>query len=175
MAVKGVVWGAINNAGQVCTSTEKVYVHEKISKEFIEKVVKEVKKLRPEKDFGPLIDEEQLKKVEEHVKEAVSKGADILIGGKIINRKGFFFEPTVLVNVSEDMKIIKEETFGPVLPIKTVKSDEEAIELTNNSNYGLGATIWSKNIGKAKKLGEQIQVGMIWINEVNVPFSGGDY
>ncbi len=175
LVVKGIVWGALNNAGQVCTSTEKVYVFEEIADKFIKKVVEEVKKLRKGIDFGPLINKEQLNKVEKQVKGAISEGAKILTGGNKIEGKGFFFEPTVLVNVKEEMKIMCEETFGPIIPIKTVKNEEEAIKLTNNSKYGLGATIWTKDIEKGKKMGERINVGMVWINDVNLPFSGGDY
>ncbi len=175
LAVKGVVWGAINNAGQVCTSTEKVYVHEKIADEFIREVVEEVKRLRAGIDYGPLISKEQLTKVESHVKEAIAKGAEVLVGGKRIGKKGFFFEPTVLINVDENMKIMCEETFGPIIPIKVVKSEDEAIELTNRSEYGLGVTIWTNNIEKGKQLGNKIDVGMVWINEVNLPLPGGDY
>lgn len=175
LSVKGVVWGALNNAGQVCTSTEKVYVSEEIADQFIKKVVEEVKKLRKGIDFGPLINKEQLNKVEKQVKEAISDGAKILTGGKKIQDKGFFFEPTVLVNVKEKMKIMCEETFGPIIPIKTVKNEDKAIELTNNSKYGLGATIWTKDIEKGKEIGEKINIGMVWINDVNLPISGGDY
>jgi acyl-CoA reductase-like NAD-dependent aldehyde dehydrogenase len=175
LAVKGVVWGAINNAGQVCTSIEKVYVVKEIAEEFIKKVVEEVKKLRKGVDFGPLINNEQLNKVENHVKEAISEGAKILAGGKKIEGKGFFFEPTVLVNVKEYMKIMREETFGPIIPIKIVKNEDEAIELINKSKYGLGVTIWTKDIEKGKKIGEKIVVGMVWINDVNLPIFGGDY
>ena len=175
LAVKGIVWGALNNAGQVCTSVEKVCVSEEIADEFINKVFEEVKKLRKGIDFGPLINNEQLNKVEKQVKEAISKGAKILIGGKAIQGKGFFFEPTVLVNVKEEMKIMLEETFGPIIPIKTVKNIDEAIELTNNSKYGLGVTIWTNDIEKGKEIGEKISVGMVWINDVNLPISGGDY
>lgn len=175
LTVKGVVWGALNNTGQVCTSIEKVYVFKEIADKFIKKVVEEVKKLRKEVDFGPLINKEQLSKVKNHVKEAVSNGAKVLIGGKKIKGKGFFFEPTVLVNVKEEMKIMCEETFGPIIPIKIVKNETEAIELTNKSKYGLGVTIWAKDIENVKKLGEKINVGMVWINDVNLPISGGDY
>jgi acyl-CoA reductase-like NAD-dependent aldehyde dehydrogenase len=175
LAVKGVVWGSLNNSGQVCTSTEKVYVSEEIADEFIKKVVEEVKNLRKGTDFGPLINKEQLNKVKNHIKEAISEGAKLLTGGKKIQGKGFFFEPTVLVNVKEEMKIMCEETFGPIIPIKTVKNEDEAIELTNDSKYGLGATIWTNNIEKGKEIGEKINVGMVWINDVNLPISGGDY
>lgn len=175
LAVKGVVWGALNNAGQVCTSAEKVYVSHKISDQYTKKAVEEVKNLRKGVDFGPLINKKQLDKVENQIKEAVSEGAKVLIGGKRIQDGGFFFEPTVLVNVQEKMKVMGEETFGPVIPIKTVKSENEAIELTNDSKYGLGATIWTKDIEKGKKIGEKINVGMVWINDVNFPISGGDY
>jgi len=175
LAVKGIVWGALNNAGQVCTSTEKIYVSEEIANEFIKKVVEEVKKLRKGTDFGPLINKKQLSTVENHVKEAISEGAKILAGGNKIQGKGFFFEPTVLVNVKEEMKIMCEETFGPIILIKTVKNENEAIELTNNSKYGLGATIWTKDIEEGKEIGKKINVGMVWINDVNLPISGGDY
>ena len=172
LTVKGLLWGATGNCGQVCVAAERVYVNKKIAEKFVKNLVKEAKGLKKGKDIGDMINEVQIKKVESHIKDAVSKGAKILCGGK---GEGLFFEPTVLTNVSKEMKIMTEETFGSVIPVIVVESDEEAISFANNSKFGLGATIWSKDIERGRKIGKKLNVGMIWINDINLPFEGGDY
>lgn len=172
LAVKGAVWGAMNNSGQVCSSAERIYVDEKIAAEFTKRVVEEVNKLRKGKDVSSLVSREQFQKVQGHIRDAVSKGARVLCGGK---GSGLFFEPTVLTGLKPGMKVLTEETFGPVLPIVKFRSEEEAVRMANDSRYGLGVTIWTRDPERGKKVGDRIDAGMVWINDVNIPFDGGDY
>ncbi|UCG95795.1 MAG: aldehyde dehydrogenase family protein, partial [archaeon] len=172
LAVRGAVWGSMGNCGQVCSAVERIYVNRKISGDFIKKLVEETKKIEKGRDVGNMVNEEQFKKAEEHVKDAVSKGAKVLCGGE---GEDLFFEPTVLTDVSRDMKVMSEETFGPVVPVIVVENDEEAINLSNDSKFGLGASIWTRNIERGREIGGKLEVGMIWINDVNLPYEGGDY
>jgi acyl-CoA reductase-like NAD-dependent aldehyde dehydrogenase len=171
--VKGAVWGAFANCGQICASVERLYVSEKIADRFIPAVVEEVKKLRigaPDANFstdmGPLVNETQLNIVTEHIADAVAKGARVLTGGR--RREdlgGYFFEPTVLVDVTNDMKVMYEETFGPVLPIKIFKDEEEAIHEANNTNYGLLASIWTSDNERGRRIAKRIEAGTVIIND----------
>lgn len=167
----GLIWGAFCNSGQVCVGIKRVFINKAISEILISEIVNKTKMLRPSIDYGPIISEAQLKKIEEFISDAKSKGAKILTGGKRIKTlKGYFFEPTVLANITSDMRIMNEECFGPILPIRLVKDYEEAIQLTNSSKYGLGASVWTSNNENGENIGEQLEVGMVWINDVNVAF-----
>jgi succinate-semialdehyde dehydrogenase/glutarate-semialdehyde dehydrogenase len=170
--VKGAVWGAFMNCGQVCASVERLYVAEPIAERFISSVVEEVKRLRvgpPEgcsTDIGPLTNENQLNIVSEHVADAVAKGARVLTGGR--RREdlgGYFFEPTVLVDVDGTMKVMNEETFGPVLPIKVVKDEEEAIREANSTRYGLLASVWTADNERGRRIARRIEAGTVIIND----------
>lgn len=171
--VKGAVWGAFLNCGQVCASVERVYVVEPIAEKFISAVVEEVKKLRigpPSNDcstdIGPLSNENQLGIVSEQVADAVARGARVLTGAR--RREdlgGYFFEPTVLVGVDDSMKIMTEETFGPVLPIMVVKDEEEAIRQANNSRYGLLASVWTASNERGRRIARRIEAGSVLIND----------
>ncbi|MEW6130514.1 MAG: aldehyde dehydrogenase family protein [Acidobacteriota bacterium] len=171
--VKGAVWGAFANCGQICASVERLYVHEKIADKFIPAVVEEVKKLRqgvPDANFttdiGPMVNEMQLGIVTEHVADAVAKGARVLTGGRRRDDLGgYFFEPTVLIDVTNDMKVMREETFGPVLPIKIVRDEEEAIREANNTNYGLLASVWTSDNEHGRRIARRIQAGTVIIND----------
>lgn len=172
LAANGAVWGAFTNAGQVCASVERVYVMKEIADEFIDKVVSKTKALRigMDTDFnidiGPMVNEGQLHIVEEHVEDAKLKGAKILTGGERIKElKGFFFPPTVLTNVNHSMKCMTEETFGPLLPIMVVNNEKEAIELANDTVYGLTASVWTKDREKGEEIARQINAGTVTINE----------
>jgi len=167
----GLVWGAFCNSGQVCTGTKRVFINQKISEQIIPEVVAKTKALRQNIDFGPVITQTQLKTIEDFVADAKSKGAKILAGGnRIASSNGYYFEPTVLSDVTPDMKIMNEECFGPLLPIVLVNDNDEAIKLANDSNYGLGASVWTSDNAKGEKISEQLEVGMVWINDVNVAF-----
>ena len=172
-AARGAVWGAFANAGQACASVERCYVHESIAPKFIEIVVAETKALRQgvgtgaAVDIGSMTNERQLQIVEDHVNDAEKRGAKILTGGKRgENLNGYFYQPTVLTNVDQDMTIMRDETFGPVLPVMTFKSDDEAVKLANDSVYGLTASVWTRNIARGRRLAEQIEAGTVMVNEV---------
>ncbi len=171
--VKGAVWGAFANCGQICASVERLYVHEKIADRFIPAVVEEVKKLRLgasdakfSTDIGPMVNENQFNIVTEHVADAVAKGARVLTGGRRRDDLGgYFFEPTVLVDVTDEMKVMREETFGPLLPIKIVKDEDEAIREANNTNYGLLASVWTANNERGRRIARRIEAGTVIIND----------
>lgn len=170
-ACQGVLWGALSNTGQACASIERVYVESEIYNEFAEKLTLLAKDLKvgngfeDETDIGPLINSEQLKKIEEHIKDATSKGAKLIFGGKRIHEIGFFIEPAILTNVTHKMKIMTEETFGPVIPIMKFETTEEAIRLANDSKYGLASSIWTDDVENAKKVAKNLNFGTVWIND----------
>jgi len=113
----------------------------------------------------------QLRKVESFIEDAVGKGAKILVGGKrIADSKGYYFLPTVLTDINPSMRLMNEECFGPVLPIVAVNNTQEAIDLTNDSYYGLGASVWTSDTQKGQRIASLLHVGMVWINDVNVAF-----
>jgi acyl-CoA reductase-like NAD-dependent aldehyde dehydrogenase len=173
VAVKGVAWAALLNTGQVCTSTERVYLPQSLADRFTDDMVDYVRSLvlgpgmEPDTDIGPMIGEPYRAKVEEHVAEAQSKGARVLTGGRRPPQldRGYFYEPTVLVNVNHGMKIMAEETFGPTIPMMTYRDLDEAIALVNDSPYGLGANIYTNDPRKVKRFFEDVKAGTIWIND----------
>lgn len=174
-AAKGCVFGAFMNAGQFCCSTERVYVVESVADEFTRRVVEHVRALRQgtqgEYDLGPMIWPKQLEIIERHVEDARRKGATVVTGGKRNRALGeLFYEPTVLTDVTHDMLVMQEETFGPVLPIVRVKSEEEALELANASEYGLSATLWTRNDEKALRLARRIDSGSVCVNDSSVTY-----
>ena len=172
-AARAAVWGGFANAGQACASIERLYVHESIGKQFIELVVEETRKLKlgaptgDEIDLGSMTNERQLRIVEDHIEDAVEHGARIETGGqRVENTGGWFHEPTVLTNVDHSMAVMRDETFGPVLPIMTFKTDDEAVQLANDSIYGLTAAVFTSNITRGRRLAERIDAGTVMINEV---------
>ena len=172
-AARAAVWGGFCNAGQACASIERCYVHESVAKEFTQLVVAEVRKLKlgppanDEVDLGAMTTERQLKIVEDHLQDAVAHGAKIETGGhRVTNNSGWFHEPTVVTNVDHSMDLMREETFGPVLPIMTFKTDDEAVRIANDSIYGLTAAVFTSNIARGRRLAERIEAGTVMINEV---------
>jgi acyl-CoA reductase-like NAD-dependent aldehyde dehydrogenase len=170
-AARGIVWGAFVNAGQTCASVERVYVEAPVADVFVEKVVEETRRLRvadparPDTDMGPLTLERQRRLVAEHVEEAVGKGAAVLTGGMPVEGPGYFYPPTVLTGVDHRMRVMREETFGPVLPIMTVPDLGEAIRLANDSVYGLTASGWTRDPETARRLQRELQAGTVTIND----------
>jgi succinate-semialdehyde dehydrogenase/glutarate-semialdehyde dehydrogenase len=172
-AARAAVWGGFCNAGQACASIERLYVHESIAKEFTDLVVTETRKLKlgpptsEATDLGAMTNERHLHIVENHIHDAVEHGARIETGGhRVANTDGWFHEPTVVTNVDHSMEIMREETFGPVLPIMTFQTDEEAVRLANDSSYGLTAAVFTSDIARGRRLAEQIDAGTVMVNEV---------
>lgn len=161
-AAHAAVWGSMFNAGQTCVSVERVYVHDSIYEQFVDLVVEEVRGL----DVGAMIDENQLEVVDRHVRQAVSSGARALTGGARIPGHGSFYAPTVLVDVDHSMDCMREETFGPTLPIMRYSEESEAIALANDSEYGLSASVWSKDRRRAERVALQLDCGTVNINDV---------
>jgi len=166
-AVRGAVYGAFANSGQLCVSVERLYVEEPIYEKFVEGVLGELKNLRlgtgMEADIGVITNPCQVQIMEEQIKDALEKGAKLLTG---IRKEGSFFHPIVLKDVNHDMKIMKEETFGPVLPVMPFKKEEEAISLANYSIYGLNSSVWTRDRKKAKRVVRKLEVGNAYINDV---------
>jgi succinate-semialdehyde dehydrogenase/glutarate-semialdehyde dehydrogenase len=172
VASSAAVWGAFLNAGQTCLSVERCYVHRSLYEAFVKACVEKTKKLRVgpgldrEADVGPMIHERQLRIVEEHVKDA-ARGARILTGGSRLPELGpNFYKPTVLADVTHDMRIMREETFGPLLPVMAFDSDEEAVRLANDSEYGLAASVWTRDNHRGERLARQIHAGTVMVNDV---------
>lgn len=172
-AAEAAVWGAFFNQGQVCASVERVYVHETVYDEFVDLVVEKAGKLRvgnpmdPDVDLGSMINHAQVKTVHAQVQRALKAGARVLTGGEPVEpvKGGAFYSPTVMVDVRQDMEIMQEETFGPVLPIMKFTTDEEAVALANDSRFGLSASVFSKNLKRAELIARQIRTGAVSIND----------
>jgi succinate-semialdehyde dehydrogenase/glutarate-semialdehyde dehydrogenase len=175
------------NAGQTCVCTNRVYVHESIVEPFSEIFAEKMRELvvgdgrESGVTIGPLIDGDAVNKVESQVQDAKEKGAEVLVGGKRLDdgqyEKGHFFEPTLLVNATDEMKISHEETFGPVAPIFSFKTEEEAIERANNSEYGLASYIFTKDASRIVRVSEALDYGIVGINDpmptvAQAPFGG---
>jgi acyl-CoA reductase-like NAD-dependent aldehyde dehydrogenase len=172
-AARAAVWGGFCNSGQACASIERLYVHESVAAKFVDLVVAETKALRQGQtsrddiDIGAMTNERQLQIVEAHLNDAVQRGAKVLTGGKRPDEKrGWFHEPTVLVGVDHSMQVMREETFGPLLPIMTFKTDDEAITLANDSEFGLTASVFTSDLQRGRRLAERIDAGTVMVNEV---------
>jgi acyl-CoA reductase-like NAD-dependent aldehyde dehydrogenase len=173
VASSAAVWGAFMNAGQTCLSVERCYVHESIYPKFLEACVTKTGKLRvgsgtdTNVDTGPMIHERQLRIVQSHVDDAVARGARLLAGGKALSHLGpNFFAPTILADVDHSMTIMREETFGPVLPVCSFKTDDEAVGLANDSDYGLAASVFTNNRKRGEALARRIHAGTVMVNDV---------
>jgi succinate-semialdehyde dehydrogenase/glutarate-semialdehyde dehydrogenase len=172
-AARGAVWGAFANSGQACASVERCYVQESIADKFIERVVAETKALKQGLgsdagvDVGAMSNERQLQIVSDHVEDAKARGAQVLTGGRrATNLRGLFYEPTVLTKVDHRMTIMRDETFGPVLPVMTFKTEAEAVALANDSLYGLTASVWTRNISRGQRIAALVHAGTVMVNEV---------
>jgi acyl-CoA reductase-like NAD-dependent aldehyde dehydrogenase len=183
-ASDGAVKGRFINCGQSCIASKRFIVVKKIANEFIEKFVQKVEgldvgdPLADDTDVGPLVNAGGLKKIDSQVKESIKEGAEILTGGEQMEgRKGYFYRPTVLKNVTPKMHIAQEEVFGPVAPIIVATDEVEAMKFANDSEYGLGASMWTQDLGKAERLSNSIESGIVSVNNVvasdpRVPFGG---
>jgi len=169
-AAKRIVRNACKNTGQICCAIERVYVEDGVYDEFVNKAVEEAKKIKvgdptkEETEMGPFVAKFQEKINIDHVKDAKEKGAKIEVGGHTIGNKGYFFEPTIITDVGHNMKIMKDETFGPIVPIMKVNSIDEAIKFSNDTIYGLTGSVWTKDIEKGSKIAHKLQVGVASVN-----------
>ncbi|MET0751772.1 MAG: aldehyde dehydrogenase family protein [Pyrinomonadaceae bacterium] len=173
LAAQGAVWGAFCNSGQSCSSVERLYVQESVAEELTKKIVEKTKQLKQNlgsidsTDIGAMSSERQMQIVEDHVEDFRKSGAKILTGGKRnTNFAGTFYEPTVIGGATNEMRGMMEETFGPTLPIAAFKTEEEAIQLANESEFGLTASVWTRDLAKGKRVAEKIEAGTVCVNEV---------
>ena len=182
-AANGAVKGRFINCGQSCIASKRFFVSKKIADKFIQSFVKQASRLKVgdpmtmENDIGPLVNKEALDNISSIVENAKNKGAEILLGGSKIDGKGHYYSPTILTNIKPDMRVATEETFGPVAPITVVEDENEAINLANDIEFGLGASIWTEDLKKAEKLSRQIESGIVSVNNVvisdpRIPFGG---
>ena len=182
-AAEGAVKGRFINCGQSCVASKRFFIGKNIAKDFIELFIKRTARLKVgdptsiETDVGPLASKEGLETISGIVEDAKEKGAEILLGGSKIEGKGNFYQPTILTNVKPNMRIASEETFGPVAPITVVENESEAIRLANDIEFGLGASIWTKDLEKAGKMSRRIESGIVSVNNVvlsdpRIPFGG---
>ncbi len=172
-ATRAAAWGAFANSGQACASVERCYVHESIAEEFTRRVVRITRNLQQgngrdaNTDIGAMSSERQLEIVTEHVEDARRRGAQILVGGaRGDDRDGSFFQPTVITGVDHTMPLMRDETFGPVLPIATFKTEDEAVTLANDSPFGLTASVWTRDVRRGQRLAARIEAGTVTVNEV---------
>lgn len=182
-AVAGAISSKFRNAGQTCVCANRIYVQKKIHDAFISKLKDAVTKLKVGSAFendvaiGPLINEDALEKVKDLITDATSKGAKIICGGRLHEKGGLFFEPTILDDATKDMRLCSEEIFGPVAPIFTFDTEEQAIQMANAVEYGLAAYFYTKDLGRAFRVSEGLEYGMVGVNEGQVsntvaPFGG---
>jgi acyl-CoA reductase-like NAD-dependent aldehyde dehydrogenase len=177
-AANAAAFYSMNNGGQVCISVERCYVEESIYDEFVRKVTENVRGLRQgvptdvgTVDVGAVIFPPQLDIIDEHVRDAVEKGAKVLTGGHPRSGPGRFYEPTVLVDVDHSMKCMQEETFGPTLPIMKIADAEEGVRLANDSVFGLQASVWTSDIDRGEALARRIEAGVVCVNDAQVNYT----
>ena len=182
-ASSGAVAGRFLNCGQSCIASKRFFVPRKVADEFLEHFIKKTKSLRvgdplsPETDIGPMVSERGLKMLDSQVQDSVKAGAKIELGAERIKRKGAFYHPTILTEVKPDMRVMREEVFGPAAPVMVVKSEDDAVKQANRTEFGLGASVWGVDVRRAEKIARQITSGLVTVNNIVVsdprmPFGG---
>src|SRR5271166_1532851 len=173
VATSGAIWGAFMNAGQTCLSVERCYVHRSLYEAFLQMCLEKMGRLRvgngidSEVEIGPMINDRQLRVVEDQVNDALQRGARLLFGGVGLRELGpNFYAPTLLADVTNDMRIMQQETFGPVLPVAPFDSDEQAVRLANDSDFGLAASVWTGNRRRGEALATKIKAGTVMVNDM---------
>ena len=175
-AAGGVLFGGMMNAGQFCSGTERVYVVASVAAAFTAKLIEKAKALEVKRDVGPMIHRPQLDIIREQVADAVKRGAKVEVGG---HDDGHYYLPTVVTGVNHQMSLMTEETFGPVVPVMVVADEEEAIAMANDTRYGLGASVWTKDTAKGERIARRLDAGSVMVNEssmtygaLELPFGG---
>lgn len=169
-AVNGATFAAFIASGQTCVMGSRVLVDESIHDEFLRRFIAKVQRIKlgdpldPTTQMGPVISRQQLLKIHEFVETAKSEGGIVSTGGNIKSGKGYFYEPTIISNVSRHMKIFQQEVFGPVVSVTPFKSEEEAVHLANDSEFGLACSLWTKDVKRAHRVASKIDVGIVWVN-----------
>ena len=182
-AVAGAMAAKMRNMGEACTAANRLLVHEDVAEEFVTKLAARMSALtvgngtREGVDVGPLVEAKARDSVEDFVKEAVDGGATVVVGGSRVDGPGYFFQPTLLTNVSPDARVIREEVFGPVAPVMTFAGEDEAVELANSTEYGLASYVFTENISRGLRIGDRIEFGLMGLNvgvisNAAAPFGG---
>jgi succinate-semialdehyde dehydrogenase/glutarate-semialdehyde dehydrogenase len=170
-ATSGIIWSRYMNCGQTCAAVKRAYAHEDVFDEFRDEIVRKVKKLRvgngaeENVDVGPLISDDAVDELERQVEESVEMGAEVLAGGERLDREGSFYAPTVLGNVTHDMPVVREETFGPVLPVMSFEDVNEAVEKANDTRFGLTASVWTHDTDRGERVARRIEAGTVVVND----------
>ncbi len=176
-AAEGAVVGGFFNNGQDCTAATRIYVHKNVYNSFLKKFVLKTKKIKigdqlnSGTDMGPLVSAKQRDRIEAYVESGLNQGAKLVLGGKRVKGRGYFFQPTIFTNVTQGMKICQEEIFGPVVCVLRFSSEKEVIEKANGVDYGLAASVWTSNIKAAFRIANRLQFGTVWINEHGILLS----
>jgi aldehyde dehydrogenase (NAD+) len=188
LATEGILWSAFGTSGQRCTAASRVIVHQAVYRDLTDKLVAKARALRlgdgldEATDVGPVISDAQLERIQSYIPVGQREGAELVIGGKVARSgsldKGFFHEPTIFTGVTPDMRIAREEIFGPVMSVLPVQSLEQAIEIVNQSEYGLSASIFTRDINRAFQAMRDVDTGILYVNagtigaEIQLPFGG---
>jgi acyl-CoA reductase-like NAD-dependent aldehyde dehydrogenase len=180
-AVAGALWGAFSNCGQVCSAVERIYVAQPLQEAFVEELVRRAEALRLGRgdeldvDLGPMIAEDRRAHVEELVADALGRGAEVRSGGRPpdVGLPGWFYEPTVLTGVEREARVEREEIFGPVVTVAPFRDEDEAVRLANGPAFGLGASVWTRDLDRAARVGRRLEAGSVWTNDVQYSYGTG--
>ncbi len=175
--IEGLIWASVRHSGEVCTRAKRIYVEKGISKEFIEKLQKNLKKDNILKEITPLISKSAVKNLDKQVKTLIKQGAKVLLKGNV-PKKGFYY-PHMLLKIVKNKKnnkfLPRNELFGPIVCVTIVEDWKEGVKLANDTNFGLGASVWTKNTAKGKKIADLLEAGNVWINNSSMSSIGADY
>lgn len=174
-AIPAICWGAIYNAGQACNGIKRIYLCSSLAKEFIDGSIEYIKKLKRKIDYGPIISEEARGIIITRITKAVQDGAELLYGKIDIEKPGFWLDPIIINYTNDEIELTRDETFGPVMPIRIVENVQEAVYLANNTRFGLGANVWTNDVASGQSIALKLQAKMVCVNEALFGLPGGEY